>query len=430
MREKLLIHLTDLEVTLYNEACEKLFQSEGEFEKAGENLSHFLKAFPKFSLHFLIDTKGQYVHEETLPPLYPWERAQYLFHKKKGWKSPKSFSGYQFLRQDGISYFRWIHIPHGDPLTPWLLWFLERPQKGGSLFFVPFEIGFFLDEKISSAAPYRLLLYPINEKDSRYVIFKDKRFLLSRTFHTKADVKASLHFLSRRFPDIYEGLHVYTLTDQMPLSQPNVIKLDNEKSVLKYFFSRKRPSMGIEQPFHLKKTWIKKGSLMAFAILTGIDTALLYETYAYEEASIKLLSQAEKTKFRLKTLQKILKDKDILHLQKAIDDYHDLKSKRTYSYKVLEKLFCLFRTNSLRLEKLNIKQNQELEITLDLSIANTSFENLVAQFDKFLVTCKYIFPHAEIKVIEAPFNSAPHETLKRTSLTQNRPPAKIRLYIP
>lgn len=430
MHKKFLLHLTDTEATLYNEVCEKLFQGEGQFEKAEESLSHVLKAFPKFSLHFLIDTKGQYIHEETLASLYPWDRIQYLFHKKREWKSPASFSGYQFLRQEGILYFRWIHIPQEDPLTPWLLWFNDCPKKNGSLFLVPLEMGRFLEGKTSSTAPYRLFLYPTTEKDSRYVIFKNDRFLLSRPFHTKADVKASLHFLSRRFPDIYEGLHVYTLTDQIPFSQKNITKLENEKSILKYFFSRKRPLIKIQHPIHLKKAWIKKGSLLAFVTLTATDIVLLYETYVCEEASLKLLSQGEKTKHHLTNLRGSLKGKDITSLQKVIEEYHALKSQKGYSYKVLTKLSHLFGTSSLRLEKLNIKQSKELEITLDLLAAPTSSEKLVTQFDQFLNSCKHVFPNAKVEVIKAPLNSAPHETLKRLLLTQNRPLAKVRLLVP
>ena len=428
MREKLLLSLTETEATFYNQSCEKIFQTDVHFKKTEEELSYFLNNFPNKSLHLLIDPKDQYIHEETLPSLPPWDRAQYIYHKKKEWRSSTSFFGYQFLKQDGALHLRWILIPQNDPLTQWLLWFKSLSHNKGDVFFVSLELGRFLKNQRSSAAPYSLLLYKMSESPYRYVLFKGDRLLLSRPFLSKADVRDSLHFLSRRFPDIYDELQSYTLTDKTPLSHPGVIKIKETNSLLNYFLSQKRPVLKINQSDGAQKVWIKKASLCGLGVILFLNIILLYKIFSSMTDSKELYAEAEKVRARLQTLQSKLKGKDIDFLQKAFTDYQYLKSQKSYSWQTLEKLSVLLNPLPLKLETLKIKQKKGLEITLSLSLPSKSSQDLMALFDAFLEACKRIFPGAEIEVLEAPFNSASHETLKKRALRQAI--AKVRLSLP
>lgn len=134
-------------------------------------------------------------------------------------------------------------------------------------------------------------------------------------------------------------------------------------------------------------------------------------------------------KLHIETLKKDLGKQDISFLQKAIRTYSFLKSENTFSFKILEKLALLLKNKSAKLEGLSIKCEKGIEIVLDISMKQGGAQELVKDFDHLLLSCKTLFPQGQVDVIEAPLNSGPHETFKRSLITPH-PLAKIRILLP
>lgn len=360
MKMKFLLLLTDNKAILYNQAYNNILTCEGNFEEIKEQLSLFLRDFPKISFHFLIDLKTSSLHEDKLPPLYPWDLARSIFHKKKEWKSKNSFYGYSLLKQDKTSYLRWIHIPQSDPLYPWFLWFESYPKVDGNIFFVPFEIGGLLKKQPPPLSPYQMLFYPLSPQASSYVIFEKERLLLTRPFHGNDDFQAALHFLSRKFPDIHQKLQIYSVNSEADFPNAQVIKLSEPNCLLQYFFSQKKPSLKIQRRFHLTRTWIRTSILGFTALLTLANGIFLYQAYDYKDKIPEVEDHNKKLNVYLTTLKNDLGEKDIPFLRKALQAYSLLKSQNGFSNTILEKLALLLKDKPLRLEGLSLKQDKGL----------------------------------------------------------------------
>jgi hypothetical protein len=429
MKIKFLLLLTDNKAILYNQAYENILTCEGKFEEIKEQISSFLRDLPKVSFHLLIDLTTNFIHEDTLPRLYPWDLARYIFHKKNEGKSKNSFFGFSFLKQDKISYLRWIHVPQNDLLHPWFLWFEAFPKSSGKIFFVPFEIGGLLKKQQSPSSPYQVLFYSFSPQTQSYVIFERKRLLLARLFHSKDDFQAALHFLSRKFPDIHEKLQVYSVNSKTDFLNSQVIKLNESNCLLQYFFSQKKPSLKIQRRFYLSQTCIRTSVLSFITVLTLMNGILLYQAYDYKNKLPGVEIHTKTLKLHIETLKRDLGEQDILSLQKAINAYSSLKSENAFSFKIFEKLALLLKNKPLKLEGLSLKYGKGLEILLNISMKQRAAQELVKDFDHLLLSCKTTFPQGHVDVLEAPLNSGPHETFK-SSLTSPLPLAKIRILLP
>lgn len=429
MTIKFLLLLTDNKAILYNQAYENILTSEGKFEEIKEHLTHVLKNFPKTSFHLLIDVKTNFIHEDKLPPLYLWDLARLIRHKKKEGKSSNSFFGYSLLRQDKTSYLRWIHIPQSDPLYSWLLWFESYPKVDGNVFFVSFEIVGLLKKQPPPLSLYQMLFYSLSPQTYSYVIFEKERLLLARPFHGNDDFQAALHFLSRKFPDIHEKLQIYSVNSKTDFPNAQAIKLSEPHCLLQYFFSQKRPSLKIQRRFHLTRTWIRSSILGFMAVLSVVNGIFLYHAYDYKGKLLGVETHNKELEKHLTTLKSELGVRDIPSLRKALQAYSFLKSQTTFSIKILEKLALLLKDKPLRLESLSLKQDKGLEIILDISMKTSKTEGIIKDLDQFLLACTTIFPQGHISILEAPLNSGPHETLK-SGPTPSLPLAKIRIYLP
>ncbi|MBX9620947.1 MAG: hypothetical protein K2X28_02790 [Alphaproteobacteria bacterium] len=429
MKMKFLLLLTDNKAILYNQAYENILICEGNFEEIKEQMSSFLRDFPKVSFHLLIDLKTNFIHEDSLPRLYPWDLVRYIFHKKNEGKSKNGFFGFSFLKQDKTSYLRWIHVPQNDPLYPWLLWFETFPKSGGKVFFVPFEIGGLLKKQLSPPSRYQVLFYSFSPQTQGYVIFQKKRFLLARLFHSKDDFQAALHFLSRKFPDIHKKLQIYSVNSKTDFLNSQVIKLNEPNCLLQYFFSQKKPSLKIQRHFYLSRTWIRTSILSFIAILTLMNGILLYQAYDYKNKLPGVQTHTKTLKLHIETLKRDLGEQDIPSLQKAINSYSFLKSGNAFSFKIFEKLALLLKNKPIKFESLSLKYGKGLEILLDISMKQRAAQELLKDFDHLLLSCKTTFPQGQMDVLEAPLNSGPHETYK-SSLSSSLPLVKIKILLP
>lgn len=429
MKIKFLLLLSDNKAILYNQAYENILLCEGKFEETKERISSFLRDFPKVSFHLLIDLKANFIHEDRLPHLYPWDLARYIFHKKNEGRSKNSFFASSLLKQNKISYLRWIHVPQNDPLHPWLLWFEAFPKSGGNVFFVPFEIRGLLKKQQSPLSPYQVLFYSFSPQTLSYVIFEKKRLLLARLFHSKDDFQAALHFLSRKFPDIHEKLQIYSVNSKTDFLNSPVIKLNEHDCPLQYFFSQKKPSLKIQRRFYLSQNLIRTSILTFIAALTLMNGILLYQAYDYKNKLPEVEARSKTLKLHIETLKKDLGEQDILFLQKAINAYSFLKSKNAFSFKVFENLEFLLKNKHLRLEGLSLKYENGLEIILDISMEQGTAQKILKDFDHLIRSCKTTFPQGQVDVLEAPLNSGPLETFK-SSLISPLPLVKIRILLP
>lgn len=429
MKMNFLLLLTDNTAIIYNQDYKNVLTCEGNFEETKEPIASFLRDFPRVSFHLLIDLKTNFIHEDRLPSLYPWDLIRYIFHKKNEGKSKNSFFASSLLKQDKISYLRWIHVPQNDTLHPWLLWFEAFPKSAGKVFFVPLEIEGLLKKQQPPLSPYQVLFYSLSPQTQSYVIFEKKRLLLVRLFHSKDDFQAALHFLSRKFPDIHEKLQIYSVNSKTDFLNSQVIKLNEPNYLLKYFFSQKKPSLKIQRRFYLSQSWIRTSILSFIAFLTLMNGILLYQAYDYKNKLPRVEAHSKALKLHIETLKKDLGEQNILSLQKAINAYSFLKSENSFSFKIFEKLALLLKNKPLKLDALTLKYGKGLEILLDISMKQEAVQELVKAFDHLLLSCKTIFPQGQVDVLEAPLNSGPHETFK-SSLTSPLPLTKIRILLP
>lgn len=429
MKIKFLLLLTNNKAIIYNQDYKNVLTCEGKFEDIKEQISNFLKSFPKVSFHLLIDLKTNFIHEDRLPRLYPWDLARYILHKKNEGKSKNDFFASSLLKQDKTSYLRWIHVPQNDPLHPWLLWFEAFPKSGGKVFFVPLEIEGLLKKQQPRLSPYQVLFYSFSPQTQSYVIFEKKRLLLVRLFHSKDDFQAALHFLSRKFPNIHEKLQIYSVNLKTNFLNSQVIKLNEPHYLLKYFFSQKKPSLKIQRRIYLSRSLVRTSILSFIAVLTLMNGILLYQAYDYKNKLAGVEAHSKTLKLHIETLKEDLGEENILSLQKAINAYSFLKSENSFSFKIFEKLALLLKDKPLKLEGLSLKYEKGLEILLDISMKQGAAQELVKGFDHLLLSCKTIFPQGQVDVLEAPLNSGPHETFK-SSLTPPLPLAKIRILLP
>ncbi|MBI2707058.1 MAG: hypothetical protein HYX35_01915 [Proteobacteria bacterium] len=396
MKDKFLLYLTDEEIILYKGAAEKIATFTGSFEESVPILETHLG--PKGSLCLLIDRTQQDIHEEKLPPLFFWDRARLLFHKKVSCSSQGGYASFHFLKQEGDVYLRWVHLPQQDPIVPWIDFIKVR---AGHVFFVALEGGRLLGKKLSSSKGYHMVLYSSPSQKMRHMVFKGKRLLLVRTSQGEEDIKGSLHFLSRTYADIHETLEVVECDSQELIS-----------SVV----SQKKSSFPLALAAFSTAPWIRKSmgaGLSLICLWTGVE---VYEGSVFKRKTPFVLSEGSSLKEASQALTSRLDGKDVSWMRRALAHYDELKPSKTEFLQDIQQLSLLLKMYPIRLESMRWHQEQQLEILLSFLIEECDTKNEALEtFEAFLLSAHEHFPNSHLQVLEAPFKSGPQETFKDSS---------------
>ena len=429
MHQKFLLYITDEEISLYHGASEKLIAFKGNFKDAQHELKKFFSQDHKSPICLLVDRSHQDIREEKIPPLFLWDRISLLFHKKAEWAAQGGYAGFQFLKEKGETYLRWIHIPQNDSLAPWLLWTQTLFNPYGGIFFVPLEAGNFLKKHLPLSNEYKMLVYNLPTQQERHVIFKGRRLLLSRLSQGKEDIKTCLHFLSRGHPDIHEKLHVLSLVKESLLPPHQITTLPGSQSFINFLASQKKPSLLIRPNTFSAYVWLRKGVGIAFIIILILNGINVYQGLNFKKVSLGFLSEIEILKVQTHELEFLLRDKNVITFRRGLEHYNQLKSHRTNPLKTFEQLSILLEKQNVRLENFKWHQGQELEIVMTFLMKDKIGSPLAVQFEAFLASCSEVFPKSQVQVLSAPFNSSVHESFKNPS-DKSLPMAQVRIIFP
>jgi hypothetical protein len=411
MNEKLILLLTDDEIILYKGLTTHTYRLAEGIDPLQDRLKNLISLTPKIPLCLMIDRNQQDMREEQLPPLMPWDRLRLLSHKQEEWTTQGKFHGYRFFKQGGQSFLQWVNITQNDPLMPWLLWIksLENPLEG--VFFVSLEAGRFLKKHFPSSPHYHLLIYKISHK-MRYVLFKDRRLLLCRPFSGEEDIRSSLHFLSRLYPDIYEKLHILSLVEKISLTFPHVMTLADPHAFMDFLISQKRGTLSLNVTFSSQDLWIRRGIgfvLMGSLVLTGLS---VYQGLQDTQETETLLSKIEVLKGQIRNRKVLLNNKNIPQLRSALDHYNHLKPQIRSPLKSLERLGLALEKHHLRLQSLLWEEAPSVSLEISFMMQNREQDVLDDHFKAVLSALGKGFPNSHIRVIEGPFKSGSHETFE------------------
>lgn len=409
MHKKLTLLITDKEVILYNGLSQGGSALTWGIEHVPLELKNLISLDPKASLRLLIDRNHQDVHEEQLPPLMFWDRLRLLAYKKEEWISQGKFYGYHFFKQEGQSYLQWVNISQNDFLIPWLSWIKSLPNPFEGVFFAFVEGGQFLKKNFPSSRSYHLLLYEINHR-MRYVIFKNKRFLLYRPFSGEEDLRTSLHFLSRLYPDIHENLQVLSLIKDVSLSFPQMKPLPDPHDFVNFLITQKGSPLSLHIMSSSQNPWIRRGAELIFVCLIIVSGFNIFQITFYKKEKYNALSEINKLKIKIQNKKEFLINKDIMFLRSALNHYRHIHSQIRSPFETLEKLALLIEKHGLRLQRLIWQHNQVTSVEISFLMKNYQQDALSEQFTNFLTSLRKTFPLSEIQVIEAPLRSGSHET--------------------
>ncbi len=428
MQEKYLLYLTEDGGALYKEPSQKLFDFEGKFEAQHIRVQDLLVRTPHIPLRLLIDNRHQEIREEKLPSLYFWDRLSFLFHKRREWSNEGGFSGAHFLKENKNMYLRYVHIPSSSPLMTWILWTQALPNPFHGVFFVPLEAGQFLKRHLSSAQDYQMLIYPGHLSEKRYVIFKKSRLLLFRVSQGDEDLRPSLHFLSRTYPDIHEKLHILSLIKETP----GPLGLDSTRVTFEEFLhflsSIKRPSLALNlKPQNI--LWIRRVGcvgLLGIFLLVGVH---VYQGVKDKNRALSFLLETKRLKDQERHLLSQNLKKDVHSLRRALDNYAYIKTQTISPLKTIGQLFRLVENREIRLLSLKWHHEKKLEILISFYMKEMIPKRLAERFEEFLMSCGKVFPKGKITVMEAPFNSSSHEIFKYPT-DATLPKATIKIVLP
>jgi len=390
MKDTFLLYLTDKEVILYQGSSERIATFTGSFKEIIPALETHLPS--KASLRLVIDRTQQDLHEEKLPPLFFWDRARLLFHKKASWSLEGGYAGAQFLKQDGSVYLRWSHFSQKDPIAFWIAFVKAR---SGYIFFVSLEAMTFLRTQLIPSKDYHLLLYTAPSHTPRHMVFKGKRLLLSRLSHGEEDLKGSLHFLSRTYADIHDNLEVLQC---------------DAHDLINFLSSQKQASFPLSEATLSYSLWVKRsiGVFLSFICLwSGVE---LYEGVRFKHKTPPLLSEAASLKEASQELTSRLKNQDAHILQRSVTSYQELTSHQRDPLQDVERLSSLLKMYPFYLESVEWQHEQPLEILLTFLMEKAPKREVLTAFESVLASAHEHFPRSQIQVLEAPFKSGAHET--------------------
>ncbi len=383
------LYLSDEEGILYTGTGEKIASSSASFEEAHPLFDAHLEH--KDSLCLLIDRRQQDIQEEPIPPLFLWDRLRLLFHKKASCSSQGGYAGFQFVKQDGKTYLRGIHILPHDPIAPWIGWVKGR---AGTVRFMALESGQFLKKKGASSTRYQMLLSSSPSHQGRHCVFKGKHLLLARASQGEADVKAVLHFLSRTHPDIHDNVDVV-----------NVDVLD----LIRFVGSQKKPSFPLAPTPLSAMPWRRQG-MGLFLLFIGLWAGMeVYDGVAFKRKITPLVAETAALKQVSQALASRLQGQDVSHLRKALAHYDEVKVDTKGPLEDLDRLSSLLKAHPVHLESISWRQEQHTEMTLIFLIDSPTRKAALTVFESFLQSSHEHFPTHQIQVLEAPFNSSPHE---------------------
>jgi len=400
MSEKLLLLITDEDIVLFEGLTTKIYPLKKGLEHIQNDLEALLARSPKVPLRLVVDRNHQDIREEQLPPLLPWDRLRLLHHKREAWKSQGGFYGYRFFKQDGESYLQWIHILPNDVLASWLSWIrsLSHPFEG--VFFTSLEGGTFLKMHCPTSVDFHMLIYKISSHQTRHVIFKGRRLLLVRALSGEEDLNASLHFLSRTYPDIHDKLYVLSLIKGTTDSQ----------TLIDFLAVQRRPSISLNMTPLSKNLWVKRiviTSLISCLFLIG---SVAYLGIQYKREVPTLLSHIAALKVHIQDRKILLKNKNVLKLRSALEHYVYIKSQRKNPFTAIKNLSLILEKHNLRLESLIWNAEETTHIEIVFFMQNHKGDILAKEFHAVLASLTDAFPQSEIHVIEGPLKSSPHET--------------------
>jgi len=410
MKDKKFLLLNDDSITLFHHKSEKIFFFRDGIESIKESIGKYAALNSKAIFYLLVDRNHQDIREEKLPPLLFWDLMRLLYHKREAWASQGGFHGHRLLKQDGETYLQWVNISRNDPLSSWIEWFNSLPARNGGFFFIALEAGRFLKIHSPKSALYRLLLYKIHSNTARHVVFKGERLLLFRPLIEDNDLKASLHFLSRTYPDIHENLHI---TNQIPDNKPKSLKNGSSISsnaFIKFLTSQKKPSIFIKKKKTSHYSFSTKTTILFLISIFCLTVFFFYQGFRDKGERELVLTQIEKLKLQINMKKGNITEQNIPALHAILPFYAYLKTLDKQPLKKIERLAIALKKQSLHLEEL-IWTDEE-KTTLDISIVTPLHKahKMVERLHTLLETLADAFPHSSIHVIEAPFKSAPHET--------------------
>jgi hypothetical protein len=422
MRGKFLLYLTERYVTLYQDSDEKIGPLSGAFESSHREIHKLLENFPKVPISLVIDRGHQDIQEEKLPPLFPWDKFRFLSHKKAQWTREGGHVGFHFLKQGKESFFRWIHLTPNDPLKSWIAWVESLPNPLPGIFFVPLEAGKFIDQTFPSQKKFQMLLYPTSFGEERHVIFKSDRLLLSRPLQGEDDLRTSLHYLSRTFPDIHEELHSVSLLPKTPKFLRPATTAGDFQNFIQFLTAIKKPSIVVHQHSSLRIFWLRIGGMILLVCTLLMVLINVYQGLEHRNKTSLYLSKIHTLKTRSHPNQNI----DRAGLQKALEHYHYLKSVQINPLETLEHLSQLINEHNLYLENISWIYEKNPEIILSFLMEIQSAPELSNQLDLFMSACQKLFPNSQIFMVEAPFSSGIQQVFTRPS-NQSLPMAQVRI---
>lgn len=421
MKEKFLLILSDEAIILYKGLSKKVYLFKENTEEVQAELKNFLSHFPKIPLYLLLDRNPQELREEELPLLWPWDQWRLIYHKKQRWVSQGELYGYHFFKQDKKNYLQWVSISRNDPLVGWLSWIKSIPNPFVGVYFVPLEAGIFMQKHHALHEDYGLLIYTLASPKTHHLVFKGKRLLLSRPFSGEEDLKSSLHFLSRSFPDIHEKIQVLNLNPDISLKLSKNIRLMDSDRFIHFLMAQKPSALSLKIPISAHRTWLERSDLIAFLLSLFLTIFLIYQGIEYQTAT-----QAEEFKIAFLKRQLQLSQnyhaepsvpakagisiKKNIEIQRiAISHYHHLQSREKDFFLTLIKLSAVLEKHHLRLESF-VWDDKAFEIVFTLP--NHKMIDLSELFKNLLRSFSQAFPKSHLHIIEAPFKSGADEIYK------------------
>lgn len=427
MKEKYIIFLTDTVVYFYEESLDEHKYLEKNFEKALKDAQSHVNVHSNTQLTLLIDRSTKELQEEKLPRLLLWDYVRFRVHKKNEFKQRKGYTLFHLFKTRGETFFRSLHIPQNDPLYSWISWFNSLKRVRKKTIFIPTEIPKFLKKNLTPPKKYQLITYSVSENEVRHSIYTGPRLLASRTSSDNEAYKSSLHYLSRKFPDIYDSLSMLFLNKNAAEKFEDEKTNVNTKSFLTFMSELKKPSIKFETSTRNKIVYLYIGllSLLSFGVYfshQGLD---------YKRRTENMLKKIEVNSRKLQNLSSSLQKQNRGLLRKGLSAFQWLKRMNKSPLEKLESISSLFQADSRQLQSFVWKNHHStLSMRFDILLKYQSHENLSNHSKAILSSLKATFPTGKIQILNEPFNSGPSEIYSVYSTDESPPKLRIKVVFP